>query len=73
LPMDEVPRLIESGQIDIGVVRLPIKHPRSIHSHILLQDHFCLALQSGHRLAEPNRQINAAELGPVDKVDSQIS
>lgn len=62
LPMDEVPRLIESGQIDIGVVRLPIKHPRSIHSHILLQDHFCLALQSGHRLAEPNRQINAAEL-----------
>lgn len=62
LPMDEVPRLIESGQIDVGVVRLPIKHPRTIQSHVLLRDSFCLALQATHPKVTDSVAVKAQEL-----------
>ncbi|MBB4095543.1 LysR substrate-binding domain-containing protein [Brucella pecoris] len=50
-PMEELPKLIEEGQLDIGFVRLPMMLPVSLNAHVLLQDYFCLALPSDHRLA----------------------
>lgn len=62
LPMDAVPRLIESGQIDVGVVRLPIKYPRTIQAHVILRDYFCLALQATHSKAADQTAIRARDL-----------
>ncbi|MHC5232583.1 LysR substrate-binding domain-containing protein [Brucella sp. LJL56] len=50
-PMEELPKLIEEGHLDIGFVRLPMMLPVSLNAHVLLQDYFCLALPSDHRLA----------------------
>lgn len=50
-PMEELPKLIEEGNLDIGFVRLPMTLSASLDAHVLLQDYFCLALPSDHRLA----------------------
>ncbi|ABS15779.1 MULTISPECIES: LysR substrate-binding domain-containing protein [Brucella/Ochrobactrum group] len=50
-PMEDLPKLIEDGHLDIGFVRMPMTLPPSLSAHVLLQDYFCLALPSGHRLA----------------------
>nr|WP_314073400.1 LysR substrate-binding domain-containing protein [uncultured Roseococcus sp.] len=51
LPMEGLPSLIEGGQIDIGFVRLPMAYSRSLQTHILFRDHFCLALEARHPAA----------------------
>ncbi|KAB2658409.1 LysR family transcriptional regulator [Brucella tritici] len=50
-PMEDLPKFIEEGHLDIGFVRLPMTLPPSLSAHVLLQDYFCLALPSDHRLA----------------------
>ncbi|KXO75603.1 LysR family transcriptional regulator [Brucella anthropi] len=50
-PMEDLPKLIEDGNLDIGFVRMPMSLPPSLSAHVLLQDYFCLALPSDHRLA----------------------
>ncbi|KAB2667232.1 LysR family transcriptional regulator [Brucella tritici] len=50
-PMEDLPKLIEDGHLDIGFVRMPMSLPPSLSAHVLLQDYFCLALPSDHRLA----------------------
>lgn len=49
-PMEDLPKLIEEGHLDVGFVRLPMTLPSSLSTHVLLQDYFCLALPSDHRL-----------------------
>ena len=36
-PMEDLPKLIEEGQLDLGFVRLPMVYPSSLRSHILLR------------------------------------
>ena len=62
LPMDDLPRLIGEGQVDVGFVRLPMTLPRSLRLHILLRDYFCLALPSGHRQAEGTEAVRSGHL-----------
>lgn len=45
-PMEDLPRLIADGAVDIGFVRLPVAMPRSLRMHTLLKDYFCLAAPS---------------------------
>ncbi len=42
-PMEDLPKLIEEGQLDLGFVRLPMIYPSSLRSHTLLKDVFCIA------------------------------
>jgi len=68
-PMDRLPELVASGQIDVGFVRLPMALPRGLQLHVLLRDHFCLALSSDHRLAssdavDPDRLAGEAFVTP---------
>jgi DNA-binding transcriptional LysR family regulator len=62
LPMDDLPRLIGQGQVDVGFVRLPMMLSRSLRRHILLRDFFCLALPSGHRLARGTEGVHSGHL-----------
>ncbi|GAA5618337.1 LysR substrate-binding domain-containing protein [Brucella anthropi] len=50
-PMEDLPKLIEGGHLDIGFVRMPMTLPPSLGAYVLLRDYFCLALPSDHRLA----------------------
>ncbi len=56
LPMEELPQLIDEGQVDIGFVRLPMALPASLRAHILLRDYFCLALPASHGLVQGGGQ-----------------
>lgn len=51
LPMDRLPDLIRSGDVDVGFVRMPMVLPDVLEVHTLLRDHFCLALPPDHPLA----------------------
>jgi DNA-binding transcriptional LysR family regulator len=70
LPMNELPKLIVDGQVDIGFVRLPTALPRALRLHILLRDHFCAALPSDHPHAgepgslRPRRLAGASFIAP---------
>jgi DNA-binding transcriptional LysR family regulator len=57
LPMEDLPRLVDEGQVDIGFVRLPMTLPRALRMHILVRDHFCVAFPADH--------AQAAAKGPV--------
>ncbi|ASV88680.1 lysR substrate binding domain protein (plasmid) [Ochrobactrum quorumnocens] len=61
-PMEELPKLIEEGQLDLGFVRLPMIYPSSLRSHILLRDVFCLAVCSGHPEAKQGAPLSPHEL-----------
>jgi DNA-binding transcriptional LysR family regulator len=56
-PMEDLPRLVDEGQVDIGFVRLPMTFPRALRMHILVRDHFCVAFPADHP--------QAAATGPV--------
>ena len=47
-PMDNLPDLINGGQVDIGFVRFPIKLPDTLCTHTLFEDIFCVALPADH-------------------------
>jgi DNA-binding transcriptional LysR family regulator len=47
-PMDNLPDLINGGQVDIGFVRFPIKLPDTLRKHTLFEDSFCVALPADH-------------------------
>ena len=57
LPMEDLPRLVDEGQVDIGFVRLPMTLPRALRMHILVRDRFCVAFPADHP--------QAAATGPV--------
>lgn len=56
LPMEELPLLIDTGQVDIGFVRLPMSLPGSLRTHVLLRDYFCLALPARHVLVGSSQE-----------------
>ncbi len=56
-PMEDLPRLVDEGQVDIGFVRLPMTLPRALRMHILVRDRFCVAFPADHP--------QAAATGPV--------
>lgn len=60
--MEELPRLIGDGHVDIGFVRLPMALPRALRLKVLLRDSFCLALPSGHRQAEAGLPVQPRQL-----------
>ena len=62
LPMGDLPGLIEEGQVDIGFVRLPMALPRSLRVHILVRDHFCVALPADHPQAALARPVRPRDL-----------
>ncbi len=47
-PMGELPKLVANGQIDIGFVRMPLQHRKSLRHQVVLKDHFCLAISVHH-------------------------
>ena len=61
-PMEDLPKLIEEGQLDLGFVRLPMVYPSSLRSHILLRDVFCIAFCSGHPKATHSVPLSPREL-----------
>ena len=61
-PMEELPTLIEEGQLDLGFVRLPMAYPSSLRSHILLRDVFCVAFCSNHPKAKQDTPLQPREL-----------
>jgi DNA-binding transcriptional LysR family regulator len=55
LPMEDLPRLLDEGHVDIGFVRLPLALSRSLRMHILVRDHFCIAIPADHpQAADPS-------------------
>jgi DNA-binding transcriptional LysR family regulator len=61
-PMEDLPKLIEEGQLDLGFVRLPMIYPSSLRSHVLLRDVFCIAFCSGHPKAKQGAPLSPREL-----------
>jgi DNA-binding transcriptional LysR family regulator len=61
-PMNDLPTLVAEGQIDIGIVRMPMPLPRNLRQHVLIRDTFCLALPDGHPLAVSTMPIEAQTL-----------
>ncbi|HUH60673.1 MAG TPA: LysR substrate-binding domain-containing protein [Candidimonas sp.] len=51
LPMEHLPELVENGQVDVAVLRLPVDLPVSLRTQVLLRDCYCLAVPSEHALA----------------------
>jgi DNA-binding transcriptional LysR family regulator len=47
-PMDNLPDLINGGQVDIGFIRFPVKLPDTLCKHTLFEDIFCVALPADH-------------------------
>jgi DNA-binding transcriptional LysR family regulator len=62
LPMDALPGLLDEGQVDIGFVRLPMTLPRSLRMHILMRDHFCIALPADHPQAALSSPVRPTDL-----------
>ncbi|OUI80498.1 LysR family transcriptional regulator [Acetobacter orientalis] len=46
-PMDSLPQRIAAGEVDVGFVRLPMTLPPQLRQHVLVRDHFCLAVPVG--------------------------
>lgn len=67
-PMEELPTLIEEGQLDLGFVRLPMAYPSSLRSHILLRDVFCVAFCSSHPKAKQDAPLQPRELAGLQFV-----
>jgi len=61
-PMEKLPNLILEGRIDVGFVRLPMPTPSALSTHVLLRDHFCLALEENSSLSRLDRPISPGEL-----------
>lgn len=51
LPMEQLPAMLEQGRVDIAFVRLPMRIPALLDSHVLVRDRFCVALPGAHPLA----------------------
>jgi DNA-binding transcriptional LysR family regulator len=62
LPMEELPRLLDEGHVDIGFVRLPMTLPRALRVHILVRDHFCIALPKDHAQAMTTSPVRPSSL-----------
>lgn len=61
-PMPDLPLMLEEGQVDLGIVRLPVDLVASLHAHVLLRDTFCVALPLSHPLAATEGSIASAAL-----------
>ncbi len=64
LAMADLPRLVDDGQVDLGLVRLPIQIPRSLRMRVLARDHFCVAFPADHpqaRIAGPVHSRSLAD------------
>jgi DNA-binding transcriptional LysR family regulator len=62
LPMEDLPRLLDEGQVDIGFVRLPMTLPRNLRMHILVRDHFCVAFPADHPEANATVPVRPTDL-----------
>ena len=56
--MVEIGPAVDGGDLDIGLVRLPVDLPASLAAHVLSRDHFILALPADHPLA--------SKAGPIE-------
>jgi DNA-binding transcriptional LysR family regulator len=63
LPMEDLPRLLDEGHVDIGFVRLPVALPRTLRMHILVHDHFCVAIPADHPQAADPSPVRPKSLG----------
>jgi DNA-binding transcriptional LysR family regulator len=61
-PMEDLPRLVDEGQIDIGFVRLPMTLPRALRKHILVRDRFCVAFPADHPQAAATGSVSPRNL-----------
>jgi DNA-binding transcriptional LysR family regulator len=61
-PMEDLPRLVDEGQVDIGFVRLPMTLPRALRMHILVRDHFCVAFPADHPQAAATGAVSPRNL-----------
>lgn len=59
--MDQIPELVDTGSVDVGVVRLAEVPRGNLRSVRLCDDRFCVALPSDHALAKRN-DISARDL-----------
>ncbi|MCW2266580.1 DNA-binding transcriptional LysR family regulator [Gluconobacter cerinus] len=55
--MDGLPSLVAGGEVDIGFIRLPITLPPSVGHHVLIRDHFCLAVSASEDLGDTQKPI----------------
>lgn len=62
LPMERLPAMLEEGRVDIAFVRLPMRMPSSLGSHVLMRDRFCIALPRDHRLATRTDPLRPRDL-----------
>jgi DNA-binding transcriptional LysR family regulator len=75
--MENLPRLLDEGHVDIGFVRLPLALPRPLRMHILVRDHFCIALPADHPLAadanhvRPKSLTASAFIGPEQEAGTR--
>lgn len=51
------------GASDVALVRLPVENDEGLHTHVLLEEPFLLALPAGHRLVACKRVDRAELLG----------
>jgi DNA-binding transcriptional LysR family regulator len=62
LPMEDLPSLVDEGQVDIGFVRLPMTLPRGLRMHMLVRDHFCVAFPADHPQAVATGPVSPRNL-----------
>lgn len=60
--MDRIPELVDTGCVDVGIVRLPVAPAGKLRSVQLCDDRFCVALPRNHALGT-REAISALELG----------
>ncbi len=65
-PMNDLPRLLDQGDLDIGFVRLPMSLPRGLRTHILARDSFCAAFAADHPLALSAGPVHPKDLAAAD-------
>jgi DNA-binding transcriptional LysR family regulator len=65
LPMEDLPRLLDEGHVDIGFVRLPMALPRTLRMHILSRDHFCVAIPADHPKAAETSHMRPKSLAAL--------
>jgi DNA-binding transcriptional LysR family regulator len=62
LAMADLPGLVDDGQVDLGLVRLPIQVPRSLRMRVLVRDHFCAAFPADHPQAHIAGPVHSRSL-----------
>jgi DNA-binding transcriptional LysR family regulator len=50
-PMERLPALVDQGQLDVAILRLPVDLPASLRTQVVMRDRYCLAVPSEHRFA----------------------